>query len=266
MKNINYKPKKRLTPWRKVSLASWKPTGDSSTYCLDDIDMENALEFCAAQNINIYSLVIKALSLTLEKHPKINSTVRWWKIREREDISVFFHTIKDAETDDLSGILIENGQKKSVFDLNSEFLAKIRKAKEGENEHNESKKIIGILPAFFSKPLMNLYAFIVYNLNWNLGAFKSPRNAFGSVMLTATGSIGIAKSLCPIAPYTRVPMVISFGTVESRPVVIIDNLEIRKTSTFGFTFDHRIMDGIHFSEFFSCFKRFITNPETIAHG
>jgi len=266
MKNIQYKPRKKPTPWRKVSMASWKPAGDSSTYCLEDISMEVCLEHCKANQININSFLIKALSNTIEKHPKINSTVRWWNIRQRQDISIFFHTTKDAKTDDLSGILIENGQKKPISELNQEFFEKIELSKTGETEHNQSKKIVGILPAFFAKPLMDFYAFIVYTLNRNLGFFKSPRNAFGSIMLTATGSIGLAKSICPIAPYTRVPMVISFGLIEKRPVVIEDKLEIKKMSTFGFTFDHRIMDGIHFQEFLSCFRNYILHPNLIENG
>jgi len=263
MKNIHYSPKAKPTPWRKVSMASWRPTGDSSTYCIEDLVMNNALGYCKKHDINIHSFVIKALSKTLEFHPKINSTVRWWNIRQREDISIFFHTTIDSKTDDLSGILIENGQKRTIYEVNHEFLEKIKISKNGKTKHDDSKKIVGILPAFFARPLMNFYAFIVYTLNWNLRLFKSPNNAFGSIMLTATGSIGITKAICPIAPYTRVPMVVSFGSIEKRPVVLEDVIQIKNVSSFGFTFDHRIMDGIHFSEFLSCFSSYFTNPESL---
>mgnify|MGYP001286594489 CR=1 FL=1 len=260
MKNIEYRQKRKLTPWRKVSLASWKPTGDSSTYVMEDIEMDEVKIYCKANNINVNSFIIKALSNTIEKHPKINSTVRFWKIRERNDISIFFHTSKDSATDDLSGILINDGQKKSIFDVSKEYLEKIELFKSGVSELDQSKKIVGILPGIFSKPLMNLYSFIVYSLNLNLRIFKAPNNAFGSIMLTSIGSLGLSKALCPIAPYTRVPMVISFGKIEKRPIVIENELTIRDICTFGFTFDHRIIDGIHFSDFLTCFKAYLTQP------
>lgn len=263
MKNILYKPKRKLSPWRKVSLASWKPTGDSSCYCLEDIVMDEARHFCSSNKINMNSFLIKAISKTLEEHPKINSTVRFWNIRERKDISVFFHTAKDAASDDLSGIVIHNGQNKSISDLNSEFFEKIKSFKRGNTTHDQSKIIVGKLPGFLSKPLMNIYSFIAYKLNLNLAAFKSPRDAFGSIMLTAVGSLGIAKALCPIAPYTKVPMVISFGKIEKRPVVVNDELMIKPLCTFGFTFDHRIMDGIHFADFLNCFRNYLTQPQTL---
>lgn len=246
-----------------MSLASWKPTGDSSTYCLEDILMDEALNYCSALNINMNSFLIKALSKTLSDHPKINSTVRFWNIRERDEISLFFHTAKDSTTDDLSGILINDGHNKPMLDLNREFLEKIERFKNGHTAHDESKKIVGRLPGFFSKPLMNFYSFIVYTLNLNLGVFKSPKNAFGSIMLTAVGSLGISKAICPIAPYTKVPMVVSFGKIEKKPVVVNDELSIKQVCTFGFTFDHRIMDGIHFADFLNGFKSYLAEPRRI---
>lgn len=263
MKNIQYRQKRKLSPWRKVSLASWKPTGDSSTYCLEEIVMDEVKLHCSTNNINLNSFLIKALSKTLEKHPKINSTVRFWKIREREDISIFFHTAKDAISDDLSGIVITHGHNKNLLDINQEFVNKIESFEQGHSTHNESKKILGSLPGILSKPLLNFYAFMVYTMNLNLGIFKSPKNAFGSIMLTAVGSLGLSKAICPIAPYTRVPMVISFGKIEKRPIVINDEIAIKQLCTFGFTFDHRIMDGIHFAEFLNCFKTYLTHPHTL---
>lgn len=263
MKNIQYKPKRKITPWRKVSLASWRPTGDSSTYCLEEIVMDDVKEYCSTNKINLNSFLIKVLSNTIERHPKINSTVRFWNIRERDEISIFFHTAKDAETDDLSGILIEEGHNKRIQDLNQEFIEKIEDYRKGNTTHDQSKKIVGILPGIFSKPLMDLYSFIVYTLNQNMAVFKSPKNAFGSIMLTAVGSLGISKAICPIAPYTKVPMVVSFGKIEKRPTVVNDELAIKQLCTFGFTFDHRIMDGIHFADFLNCFKAFMAQPQTL---
>ena len=67
MKNIQYKQNRKLTAWRKVSLASWKPTGDSSTYCLEDIVMDEVKHHCSTNNINLNSFLIKSLSKTIEK-------------------------------------------------------------------------------------------------------------------------------------------------------------------------------------------------------
>ncbi len=263
MKNIRYATRSKMTPWRKVSLASWKPTGDSSAYCLEDVIMDPLLEFCEQRNININSFFIKAISNTIAKHPKINSTVRWGNIYQREDISVFFHTIISAQTDDLSGVVIKKAHERPLENVNEEFIGKAKQAKMGVNDYVESKKIIDKLSPFLVKPLLRLYGFLTYTLNWNFKVFKSKTDAYGSVMLTSVGGIGISNALCPISPYTRVPMVISMGKIGPRPVAENGAVMVKNVITLGFTFDHRIMDGIHFAEFFACLKAYLMNPKTI---
>ena len=252
-----------MTPWRKTSVATWKPTGDSSCYCFEDVIIDEILVYCKRNLISINSFLIKVFSNTLKKQPKINSTVRGRKIYSREDISVFFHTIIDAESDDLSGILVKDGQNKDVQEINKEFLKKIKNSKKGITDFVESKKVVEKTPSIFVKPLLNLYSFFSYRLNKNLKVFKSKSNAFGSIMLTSIGSIGISRAFCPIAPYTKVPMVVSIGKIGCRPVVVDSEIHIKKMMTLGFTFDHRIMDGIHFAEFFNCLSNYFKNPKLI---
>ncbi len=263
MKNISYISNPKMSPWRKVSLASWKPTGDSSTYCLEDVLIDNLLSYCQTKEISINSFFVKAISNTIANHPKINSTVRWGKIFQREDISVFFHTIISAQADDLSGIVIKRAHQKPLIEVNQEFIEKATLAKNGVNDYVESKAIINKLPQYLVKPMLRLYSFLTYTLNWNSRLFKSQPDAYGSVMLTSVGGIGISNALCPISPYTRVPMVISMGKIEPKPVVVNGAVEVRNVITLGFTFDHRIMDGIHFSEFFFCLKGYLLNPESL---
>ncbi len=256
--NIDYSSKKSLSPWRKISLNSWKPRGDSSTYVFEEIIMDEILSKATEKNLNFHTFFIKALSKTLSLQPKINATIRFGQIYPRKDISIFFHTVENAITDDLSGVLFENGALKSMEVLNKEYSDKVAKAKNGETPFNASKRVIGKTPFFLTKYLLKLYSFIAYSLNSNLSIFKSPKNAYGSIMLTSIGSLSVDRALCPIAPYTKVPMVISMGKIQEKAIIKNGALTVGKLMTLGITFDHRIMDGIHFSDFFHCFKQQLT--------
>ncbi len=75
MKNILYVTYSKMMPCRKVSLASWKPTGDSSAYRLEDVLMDALLVYGQQRGISINSFFIKAISSTIAKHPKICSTL-----------------------------------------------------------------------------------------------------------------------------------------------------------------------------------------------
>lgn len=254
MGNINYLPPKKLTPWRKLSLASWEPKGDSSIYAMEDIILDKSLDFCRREKISIYPLLIQSVSMAIKDHPQVNSSVIRNRIIPRKDISVFFHVVNRNNDDDLSGVRLTNPHEEGMQELNTLFVEKVEEAANGEGPYVASKKVVAKTPRFLVKPLLNLYSYFAYKWNRNLKFFKSPDDAFGSVMMTAVGSVGITKALCPIAPYTHVPMVISVGKIESRPVVIENAIEIRQVATLGFTFDHRIMEGIHFKAFFESFK------------
>jgi pyruvate dehydrogenase E2 component (dihydrolipoamide acetyltransferase) len=263
MKNISYQPIQKATPWRKVSLASWRPTGDSSTYCLEDVEVDALIAFCRKRQVSINSFIIKAIAQTLKEFPKINSTIRWGKIYQRQPISIFFHTTINAETDDLSGLIIREAHDKTLVEVNHEFIDKASRAKKGDNEFVASKTIIGKLPQWAVKPILGIYSFVTYTLNFNLKIFKAQPDAYGSVMVTSVGSLGISGALCPISPYTRVPMVISLGKIKAAPLVRQGDIVVGNIMPLGFTFDHRIMDGIHFSEFLHGLKKYLHYPENL---
>ncbi|WP_026776904.1 2-oxo acid dehydrogenase subunit E2 [Polaribacter sp. Hel_I_88] len=263
MKHIKYKSKLKLSPWRKISLGSWKPKGDSSIYAFEDFNVDKVLEFCKQQSISFSSFVIKALSSTINQNHRINSVIRFGNMYQREKNTIFVHTLPNEITDDLSGVLIEEAFTKDINEVDVEFKNEIKKVKEGEEKHTKSKKSFKIIPAIFSKYVLNFLSFLMYSLNIYLKIIPSPKDPFGSVMLTNIGSLNIQKAFCPIAPYTKIPMVVSLGRIELKPIVLNDKITKGNISTFGFTFDHRIMDGIHFSKFIETFQSFFINPKLI---
>lgn len=263
MKNINYHKPTPLSPWRKVSLGSWKPTGDSSVYSLEEIELDAVLDYCKENEINFYEFCIKAIGAAIQKHPKINATVRFGRIYPRKDVSIFFHTIKGREHDDLSGVLFTNPQNLSWKEINNEFTNGVQAVRESKSPYEKSKRITGKTPLWLVKPLIDFYSFVAYSLNRNHSFFAMPKDAFGSVMVTAVGSLDLTAALCPIAPYTKVPLILSIGKIEERAIVKNGNITAAKMASFGFTFDHRLIDGMHFSDLFLCFKSYLLNPNDL---
>ena len=263
MKHIKYKSKLPLSPWRKISLGSWKPKGDSSIYIFEDFHVDKVLQFCKNQRISFTSFVTKALSITINRNNRVNSIIRFGNIYQREKNTIFIHALPSEKIDDLSGILIEEAYNKELKEVDSEFKKEIKNIKKGTSKHNRSKKSFKMIPALLSKYILNTLSFIMYSLNIHLKIFPSPKDPFGSVMLTNVGSLNIQKALCPIAPYTKTPMVVSIGRIELKPAILKDKIVKSTIATFGFTFDHRIMDGIHFSKFLKTLQSFFMDPKLI---
>ena len=88
-------------------------------------------------------------------------------------------------------------------------------------------------------------SFLSYELNLDLRRLGIPRDAFGSVMITNIGSIGLQEAYVPLIAYSRVPMILALGNVEDVPVVDDGELVAGKTMKVCATFDHRLLDGSH---------------------
>lgn len=263
MKHITYASKLKLSPWRKISIGSWKPRGDSSIYAFEDFNVDKVLAFCKNQSVSFSSFVIKALSSTINQNSRINSVIRFGNIYQRKQNTIFVHTLKNTNEDDLSGVLMEEAFSKELQEVDKEFKGEIEKVKTGNEKHTTSKKCFKKIPAVLSKYILNTLSFLMYSLNFHSKQLPSIKDPFGSVMLTNIGSLNLQKAICPIAPYTRIPMVISLGRIELKPIIFQDEIVKSHIATFGFTFDHRIMDGIHFSKFIETFQSFFTDPKLI---
>ncbi|CAL2076623.1 2-oxo acid dehydrogenase subunit E2 [Tenacibaculum sp. 190524A02b] len=262
-KNVEYRSRLTLSPWRKISVGSWKPKGDSSIYVFEDITVDKVLLFCKLHKISFTSFLIKVLSKTIQENPRINSVIRFGNIYQRENISVFAHALKNSLEDDLSGILIENAHTIKIEEVDAIFKNELTVLKEGKDAYVKSKNNFKLIHPFLVKSILNFLSFISYSLNIHLSFLKIPKDSFGSIMLTNVGSLGIAKAFCPIAPYTRIPMVVSVGGVTLKPWIVDGQIQKVNLVTFGFTFDHRIMDGKHFADFITTFRTFFETPELI---
>lgn len=263
IKHLNYKQSIRLSPWRKVSLGSWKPTGDSSIHAFEDIVTDDALKWCADQNVSFGAFVIKALSKTIEQHPEVNRIVRFNKIYQRSDNRIFYFVLPSKTKDDLSGALIDNAFEKEVPLVETELKQQVQQIRKGTDDYQKSKKTFKWIPPSLSRITLNTLSFITYSLNILPFFIPSQRDPFGSLMVTNIGSLDLSKACTPIAPYTRIPMVIAIGKHQQKAIVINGEVEVKTVATFGFTFDHRIMDGIHFSRFFHHLNRYFKHPEKI---
>ena len=252
-----------MSPWRKISIGSWKPKGDSSIYAFEDFNVDKALDFCKQQSISFSSFVVKALSSTINQNDRINSIIRFGNIYQREKNTIFVHTLTNEIVDDLSGVLIEEAFNKQLNQVDIELKEEIRQVKEGKEKHIKSKKSFKKIPAILSRRALNFLSFLMYSLNIHIKQLPSIKDPFGSIMLTNIGSLNLQRAFCPIAPYTRIPMVVSLGKIELKPIILKDKIVKSNMVTFGFTFDHRIMDGIHFSKFVQTFQDFFLNPKLI---
>ncbi len=210
--------------------------------------------------INYFS---KALGLAIAKNPQINSIVRFGKIYPRKNVDIFFHVVnnyKDGE--DLSGFVMRSVDKKNLREISSDFYYASKEIKAGKSKNDqEVKSLFKHIPGFISRWVLDSISFLLFTLNLWSPLMRCPRDFFGGIMLTYIGSLGADNAFAPIAPYTRIPMVVSLGAIKKRPWVIGNRVVARNTVKVGIVFDHRICDGVQMQKLISDLVEFMESAK-----
>ncbi|MFP5490476.1 MAG: 2-oxo acid dehydrogenase subunit E2 [Bacteriovoracia bacterium] len=264
-KNVNLLPAVRMTPWRKISVGSWKPVGDSQVYCELDLDAEPALAWLEKENLNhsekitITHLAGKVLGQVMREVPDLNSIVRFGKIYPRRDVDIFFHVVQPDK--DLSGHVVRSIDNKSLGEIATELNSGAKSIKSGKDESfKKIKNSWKYIPSFLAMTVLNTIGFIFYSCNCYIKGMGVPRDAFGSMMLTNIGSLGFESAFVPLPPYSKVPFVVALGKVVDRVCVVDGKPAVKKRVSFCCTFDHRIIDGVHGAQMAQRIEKYFTNP------
>lgn len=269
IKNVELLPPNHITPWRKISLGSWRPVGDSQVYCELKVECKRALDYIAEKNstsgekITLVHFVGQVMGKVLRDVPDINAIVRLGKIQQRKDVDVFFHVAYGGS--ELSGHVVRQIDQKPLSDIARELTENGLLIKRGEDKNfNRIKNSWKFLPGFVARGVLDLIGFVTYTLNINMAGLGVPRDCFGSIMITSIGSLGFQSAFVPLAPYTRIPLVLALGKPEYRPVCDSrGNVTSELQVSLCFTFDHRIMDGARGALMAKAIKKYFRRPELL---
>ncbi len=258
----------KLSAWRKISFGMWRSVADPSIYALLEIEVDRALGFLdsvrdrTGTRVTLTHLTIKVVAETLRRHPQLNSLQRLGRLYPRKTIDIFVHAATtDADGEDLSGIVITRADKKSIPEIARELGERAERLRSHrDKDYAGTKAWVGALPGLAAGPVLRVTELLLYTFNVWSSALGVPRNPFGSAMVTSVGSLGIPLAFTPLAPCTRVPVVVSVGAVEERAVVRDRRVAVAKVARVGVTLDHRVVDGVLGGKLARTFQELFSDP------
>jgi pyruvate/2-oxoglutarate dehydrogenase complex dihydrolipoamide acyltransferase (E2) component len=270
LKNLVLIRKKRMSAFRKIALGTWSTVGDPSVYGTIELRMDRALEYLAVFNAKtgrratVTHLVAKAAAAALRAAPDANAILRFNRLYLRQDVGVFFQvamTDGRPESADLSGLVIHDVDKKSLVELCDEFRERVDLVRVGKDRALEkTRQSMKRIPGIFLRWSLRFVSFIAYTLNLNPALLGVPRDAFGSIMITNIGSLGLDLAYPPLVPYSRVPILLAIGAVRDAPVAEDGQVVVGKVMNLSVTFDHRFIDGVHAAEMANVLRAWIHHP------
>lgn len=272
-KNIEGLRPVRMSAWRKIAMSTWRLSKDPSVYGLLEVDVEPALRHLtelrerSGIKLTLTHYVALVLAKTFEKHPEINSFIRWGKLYRRPSVDIFLQVAMDDAGEDLSGLVLRNLEKKTLLDVGHELNNRVQDLrKHGDPSFKKIKRIFELAPSFLIRHLVEGTGFILYTLNLWSPALNTAKDPFGSAMITNIGSLGADFAFVPIPYYSRCPLIISIGAVTDGVKVnkVTREIEVKKIAKLCITFDHRIIDGVHASRMSSTFKRLMEDSSLLS--
>ncbi|HVW24484.1 MAG TPA: 2-oxo acid dehydrogenase subunit E2 [Polyangiaceae bacterium] len=268
--NVHGRFATNISSWRKLSLGTWDAANDPTIYGMLSIDVTAANRMLADLNagpvhVTMTHLVVKAIACTLASHPECNGFIRRGSVFLREQVDVFVLVAVAGNGDtDLSGIKIEQADRKSVVQIAEEVAAHAAEIRRGDDAALAgTKRLMSALPRWAIKPTLRLASFVQYELNLDLSALGVPRDPFGAAFVTSVGALGLGFAFPPIVPVTRLSVNVAPGTVRDEAVVVDGEIVIRPILPVTATFDHRMIDGHHASKLARTFREILESPASL---
>ncbi len=270
-RNKRFRGQARTNSWRKMAMASWAEPKDPTIYGVMELNIEKALNFIAAERvrtgekITITHFIGKVYGEMLKTFPDVNTQIRFGKFHQRADISVAFQVAIDEahHADDLTNALIVNIDQKSMADVCRELNTAAKKARtQKDPDYRRIKGLSDFLPAFLLRPAVKLLGFVINSLNIWSPLLGLPKSAFGSVLITNVGSLGLDFAFAALFPPAAVPMIVSTGAIYQGPVFLGDNNFVMKPHMrLCGSIDHRYVDGLQSSKCVRLIRDIFDKPE-----
>ncbi|MFO0756942.1 MAG: 2-oxo acid dehydrogenase subunit E2 [Byssovorax sp.] len=270
MPNLELSRKDNLSSFRKIAIGTWRTAYDPSVYGTLEVRMDKAMAYLdefrkkKSRKLTISHLMAKATAAALAEMPDANAIMRFNRIYLRKVIGVFFQVVMTDEGSDkvdLSGATLYEVEKKSLVEIYDEFLGKVEKVRQRKDPALEqTRSTFQSIPYFLLNAFTYVLAFLIYTLNLDLRRFGVPKDAFGSVMITNVGTLGLDTAYVPLVPYSRVPILLAVGAVKDEPVVEKGAIVPGKVMRINATFDHRIIDGFHAAVMSRVLRAWLENP------
>lgn len=251
LRNIDMKALKNPSNFRKLSMGNWDGIGDPQIYGTLELDCTQALAYVeklrqeTGVKLTINHVFGRVIALMLKKYPQVNGLIANSKIYLRQNVDIFYQVgLEDAETE-LVGICVKDGDRKGIVEFAKDMMEQAEAVrKSAAHPMRKAQRPFRYMPWRIVRLMVKLIGYLQYDWNLNLSWFGIPKDPFGSVMITAIGTLGFEFVFVPLTHIGRTPMQLAVGKVTPKPVVIDNQVVIRPLMKMCCTFDHRFADGI----------------------
>jgi len=165
---------------------------------------------------------------------------------------------------EMSSVRVENADQLSLSQLEKVLTEGIQGSRKGDEDRTmRMKGVMSRIPWPFRTWIFNIIKTLTVKWGISIPAIGLSSNNFGSFVMTNIGSIGLDTGYPALFPISNVSFVFVMGGVAKKPVVINDEIVIRRMMTISSAMDHRLVDAMHGGKMFRYIKRMAREPESL---
>jgi pyruvate dehydrogenase E2 component (dihydrolipoamide acetyltransferase) len=254
--------------WRKVASTIYKKPTDSKIFGTVDIDVTELEKFIAEKRknglkITLTHIIVLTIARALQQEvPELNTYVKRGNIKKRDRVDAMVSVL--LQGGQMGSVKIENADTITLEELAAEMSEKIRNSRHGdENKTMQTKNLLSSIPWPFRTWLFRLYK--LFTISWGISIpfLGLSTDSFGSFVVSNIGSIGLDMGYPSLLPSSNVSIVMIMGAVYKKPVVVNNEIVIRRIMSLGAALDHRVVDASHGGKLFRFIKHIVKNPHIL---
>jgi len=246
-----------VSPGRKFLMDGFDVVRKPDGYAVRLIDLSAAQRFSeqygevnAGNVMPVFHLplLIKACSLALKKHPRVNYMVRGHKVVQPSSIDIGISVAGEENVAPV--VVIREADTKSLQTIAQELFVKSVEAKKQEKLNLKKLDGIGRWVPFNSirKKVVDLFINNQRIRRELVGTFQisslSNVDFFFPTVITTTALLGA-------------------GGIANRCIGVGEKVEVRPTLYLSLAVDHRVLDGLKAADFLAEIKRLLENPREL---
>ncbi len=254
--------------WRKVASTIYKKPIDSKIYGMVELDVTELESYIAQKRKEgikttlTYLITIIIGRAIRQEVPELNTYVRRGKVVQREQVDATVSVLLPGGQ--MGSVKVENADQLTTAEISEEIGNNIKNSRKGdENDAMQSKSLLAKLPWPFRNWLFKIYQTITIHWGISLPMIGLDSKSFGSYIVSNIGTLGLDTGYASLLPSSNISFVFILGSINKKPVVVNDEIVIRRIMLLSSTLDHRVVDGSHGGRLFRIIKQFAKNPELL---
>lgn len=254
--------------WRKVASTIYKKPTDSKIFGIVELDVTELEKYVAQKRKEgIKTTLTYLITLIIgrairQEVPELNTFVRRGKIIQRKQVDATVSVLLPGGQ--MGSVKVENADQLTTAEISENIGNNIANSRKGnENDEMQSKSMLAKLPWPFRNWLFKIYQTITINWGISMPVIGLDSNSFGSYIISNIGTLGLDTGFGSLLPSSNISFVFVLGSINKKPIVVNDEVVIRRVMLLSSTLDHRVVDGSHGGRLFRYIKQVAKNPEIL---